>query len=787
MEQKWDWNSKLRNLIITIVMSGLAVGMFFTSISAMAAPTLPPGFVSEATVAGLSSPTGMAWAPDGRMFITLKGGRVLVSQNGQLLPNDFIDLSKEVNDYWDRGLLGIAVHPNFPTTPYIYLLYTYDPPDLPGGPGAVDGPDGSGERVSRLIRVSASATDTNVADPASKVVILGKNSTLANIANPAAIDGGGAGPSCDSNGQPIDDCLASDGPSHSVGMVAFGTDGSLYVTHGEGSPFINPELRALRAQNLDSLGGKVLRINPETGLGYPDNPFYDGNPAHNRSRVWSYGLRNPFRFAINPATNEPFVSDVGWYAWEELNTGRGKNFGWPCYEGDDKGSAPQSSYQYYTTTQAICAQFYSQGPSAVQAPLYSYANHPGAAIVAGAFYTRTTFPAEYQGVLFIADYTRAWIKYLTFDATGKATVHDFMAGALDQGGPVQLTVGPDGNLYYVLLKPNDTSEIRRIRYAPGGNTPPEAHAAVTPTNGFAPLTVNFSSAGSSDPDGEAVSYQWAFGDGITSTEASPSHIYAADGTYAAVLTVTDAPGQAATDRLVVTVGSAAPVATITAPAAGTTYNVGDTISFSGTGTDLKDGPLPASSLKWSVLLHHNDHIHYDFFNATGASGSLVYPDHGDFTWLELCLTATSSSGLHDTKCVEIHPNSVVDTFDTRPSGLPLVYDGASHTTPFTVETIVNSQRLIIAPPKQGNLDFTGWSDGGQPGHTITIAASSRTYVAEYKWLDLLSRALLYIRGSGASTSTIILLAVLTLAVLGLAIWFVVNLLRMLRSPDKRSS
>jgi glucose/arabinose dehydrogenase len=785
MEHRPNWSPKLRDLLIVIVMSGLAVGLLFTSISAMAASTLPPGFVSEEVVAGLSSPTGMAWAPDGRMFITLKEGQVLVFQNGQLLPTAFIDISKEVNNYGDRGLLGIAIHPNFPTTPYVYLLYTYDPPDLSGGPDAPDGPDGSGERVSRLIRVSALATDTNVADPASEVVILGKNSTLANIANPASIEGADPTPSCDNNGQPLDDCLASDSSSHSIGTVAFGTDGSLYVSNGEGSTFINPDLRALRAQNLDSLGGKVLRIDPETGLGYPDNPFYDGNPAHNRSRVWSYGLRNPFRFAVNPATNEPFIGDVGWYAWEEINTGRGKNFGWPCYEGDDKGSAPQSSFQYYTTTQAICAKLYSQGPSVVQAPLYSWANSPGAAAIAGTFYTGTTFPAEYQGVFFFADYVRAWIKYLTVDATGKAAVHDFMAGTLNQGGPVKLSVGPDSNLYYVLLKPGDTSEIRRIRYAPGGTTPPTAQAVVTPTNGFAPLAVNFSSAGSSDPNGEGLSYQWAFGDGTTSAEANPTHVYTTNGTYTAVLTVTDASSQAGTDQLVVIVGNAAPVAAITAPAPGTTYKVGDTISFSGTGTDPKDGTLSGNSLTWTTLLHHNDHIHYNFFKATGASGSLIYPDHGDFTWLELCLTATDSGGLHDTKCVEIHPTSVVETFDTRPSGLPLVYDGESHTTPFTVETIVNSQRLIIAPPKQGNLDFTGWSDGGQSNHTITIAPTPQTYVATYQWLDLLSRALLYVRNSDISASTIILLVVLVLAALGLVTWFVAILLGMLRAPGKK--
>ncbi|MFB0537232.1 MAG: PQQ-dependent sugar dehydrogenase [Anaerolineae bacterium] len=610
---------------------------------------------------GLSSPTAIGWAPDGRMFIALKDGRVRVFENGQLLPTDFIDISAKVNSYWDHGLLGIAVHPSFPITPHVYLLFTHDPPDLPGNPFDNDGPDGGGERVNRLIRVSAFVTNTNLADPKSEVVLLGNNSILANIGDPADKNGLGGIPSCDDNGTPIEDCLPSDGPSHSIGTVIFGSDGSLYAGSGEGTPFFDPDPRALRAQNLDSLAGKILRIDPDTGHGYPDNPFYDGDPHHNRSKVWSYGLRNPFRFAIHPVTNEPFIGDVGWYAWEEINTGKGKNFGWPCYEGDDTGSAHQPSYEYYAATQAICAPLYAQEPDVVQAPLYAYEVGEGAAVLPGAFYTGTTYPPDYQGALFIADYDRDWIKYLTFDINDNAIAHDFAQAVSHGGGPVQLTLGPDENLYYVVLNPDGSGEIRRIRYEARGDFLPTAQASATPT-----------------------------------------------------------------------IDNRAPTATITMPKVGTTYSVGDTISFSGTGTDVEDGALSGSSLEWEVLLHHKEHIHYDFFNTTGTEGSFVAPDHADHTWLELCLTVTDSGGLQDIECVELHPNTVIYTFDTQPSGLQLIYAGISHTTPFTVETIVNAQRLIIAPPTEGGLDFISWSDGGEPSHVITISSTEQTYLAEYR-------------------------------------------------------
>jgi len=739
MLQRQGLNFRLRYFFAIVL--ALTIVLLCKTSSASAAPSFPPGFNSESVVKGLSSPTAIDWASDGRMFIATKDGQVKVFENGQLLPTDFIDLSAQVNSYWDHGLLGIAVHPSFPITPYVYLLFTYDPPELlTNPPYAVDGPDGGGERVSRLIRVSAFSTNTNIADSSSAVVLLGKNSTLANIGDPADKDGAGGATSCDTlrDGTPVEDCLPSDGPSHSIGTVAFGVDGSLYVSNGEGTPFLNPEPRAFRSQNVDSLSGKILRINPDTGLGYPDNPFYDGALNHNRSRVWSYGLRNPFRFAINPVTNEPFVGDVGWYAWEELNTGKGKNFGWPCYEGDNTGIARQGSYEYYTTTQAACAAMYAQGLGAVQAPLYAYDHSLGdTAIIAGTFYTGTTWPSNYQGALFIADYARNWIKYLTFDLAGNATVNDFATEISNgEGGPVQLRLGPDQNLYYISLRPVSDSVIRRIRYTPGGIAPPTVWISATPTSGNLPLTVTFSSAGTFDPVSTTLSFEWAFGDGITSTNPSPTHIYTSAGsyTYTAVLTVTNIQDASSRDSLDISIGNRPPTATIITPTDGMTYTVGSTIYFSGTGADIVGSVRPTNTLKWQVRLHHHDHIHYDFFSAVGAAGSFVTPDHGDDSWLELCLTATDNVGLQDTQCVRLYPITVVYTFDTQPSGLQLTYGDFVGTTPFTVPTTVNGRRSIIAPPRQGGMEFISWSDGGAASHVITVGSTPQAYLAVYRWL-----------------------------------------------------
>ena len=551
-----------------------------------AAPAFPAGFVSESIVTNLTGPTTIAFAPDGRMFIGQKDGRVRVFQNGVLLPTDFINISSQVNNNWDRGLLGLAIHPDFPNTPYVYLLYTYDPP------GTTD--NGGGARVSRLLRVSADPNNTNVALSGSEVVLLGTNSTFANIGDPNGNDGA---PSCQAGNVYVQDCIAADSPSHTIGTLIFGTDGSLFVSSGDGAHFNYTDARALRSLDVNSLNGKILRINPITGQGYANNPFYNGSLNSNRSKVYSLGLRNPFRTTINTLTNEPFIGDVGWNSWEEINTGRGMNFGWPCYEGNNTGSNQQGSY----ASLATCSALYLQGLGAVKAPTYAY-NHSGgsSSVQAGGFYRGIVYPTQYQGALFLSDYNGDWIRYLTFDVNGNATANNFGTDVAPVGGIVQLLTGPDTNLYYVAYNgptPN-TSEVRRIRYVTGGNTPPSANASANPTSGYVPLAVDFSSLGSFDPDAQSLTYSWDFGDGSnTSTDPNPTHTYLASGNYTARLTVTDSVGQSDTDTVAINIGNLAPVATIIAPTNGFRYSTGDIITYSGTGFDNEDGNLSGASLQ----------------------------------------------------------------------------------------------------------------------------------------------------------------------------------------------
>ena len=223
------------------------------------------------------------------------------------------------------------------------------------------------------------------------MILLGNNSTAANIGNPN--DGRDTTKaSCMTGltmaGAPIDDCMPSDEDSHSIGTVMFGNDGSLFVGSGDGSNYTAVDPRALRSQNSTAWRARSCGSTPLTGSGLPDNPFYDATcPTCNRSKVYAMGLRNPFRFTVHPVTNEVYIGDVGWNTWEEINTGKGANFGWPCYEGGAAGSpAPAESgvtdqpaagsYANDSSTSAACAALYAQGPGAVRAPIFSY-DHGG--------------------------------------------------------------------------------------------------------------------------------------------------------------------------------------------------------------------------------------------------------------------------------------------------------------------------------------------------------------------------------------------------------------------------
>jgi glucose/arabinose dehydrogenase/PKD repeat protein len=505
---------------------------------------------------------------------------------------------------------------------------------------------------------------------------------------------------------------------HHAGAIAFGNDGKIYFTTGD-------QFVPSSAQQLNNYWGKVLRINPDGSIPF-DNPFHDG-AGPNKDAIWAYGLRNPYRISIDPVTGRMYIGDVGGNdasnAVEELNLGiAGANYGWPLEEG-------------------------SGGVPGATPPIYSYHhNDRDAAITAGFVYRGSQFPSEYQGSFFFGDYAQNTIRRLTFDGQGNvAQVFDFLPanGNLDEllpGDVVKLIEGPDGCLYYIDIgfdgayAPN-AAAIRRIRYV-AGNQPPVVVAAGEPTTGLSPLQVGFSSAGTFDPEGQPLSYLWNFGDGATSTQANPSHTYAAVGPYVATLRVSDGFSFILSNTIDITVGTP-PTPTILGPADGTFFRAGDAIAFSATATDPEDATLPASAYSWEIRFHHEGHVHpAGVFTAT-QSGVLTIPTSGhDFqgdTSYEIVLFVTDSSGLTSSTSVTVYPEKVNLSF-TAPPGLVIQVDGISRQTPFVLDTLIGYHHTIAAVDQViGNTAyaFVGWSDGGSPSHEIVVPTTNQNYVATF--------------------------------------------------------
>jgi glucose/arabinose dehydrogenase len=682
---------------LALVASSLAL---FAGVGEAAA--LPNGFAIEGVVDGLQAPVAVGFSTTGRMFVAEKRGVIRVVRDGVLLPTPFINLATDVNDYFEHGMLGMALHPNFPTVPYVYVLYVYDPPGVTK--------DTAGARVARLERITANPQNPDVAatTAGSRTVLLGGNGDASTITDPTATPN----LTCWRNGAQVQNCIPQDSYRHNIGTVEFGKDGALYV--GNGDVDRNPA----GPQNPATLIGAILRLDPMTGNGLPDNPFYDGDPTSNRSRTWVHGLRNPFRFGINPVTGEMLIGDVGQDAWESVHRGQaGKNYGWPCYEAGDHLYGP------YQNT-AVCQAVYAAG---TRPPVHSYAHTAdGGSVTGGDWYNGTAYPVEYRGAYFFADYSQGWVKVLRPDGAGGYTPVDFAASP-ETAGIVQVVTGADTNMYWVSIT---QGAVYRLRFTGAGNAAPAAVLASDTTQGQAPLTVHFNGAGSADPDGDVLAYSWAFGDGSASSAVAPTHTYSSEGPYDVTLTVTDPSGASAMARTTILVGTL-PQISITQPSTDLVVNVGTQVPFRATASDQDDGDL-TDEIEWTGALHHNVHTHPDYLPpTTGGSGSVVFADHEDGAFLRLCATVSNSSGLPASDCVDVRPTTTAVTVDSVPRGQVVSFGGTTAATPFTVSSNRGALRRLSAPATAGCRSFVGWSDGGAATHDIVVPNAATTYTANF--------------------------------------------------------
>jgi len=761
--------------VLSLVSAGLWLVAAWAAPGALGAPVLPSGFRDtvlpfEGLQAGqgIEEPTVFRFAPDGRVFVGEKSGKILAYDSlADHTPTLFADLRTEVYNGNDRGLLGLALDPEFDEgRPYVYVLYAYDhqlgeaaPPPRWGTPGE----DGDG-------CPDPPGVETN------GCVISGRLSRLtANLAT---------GKSTGETPLVTDWCQQFS--SHSVGDLQFDAEGNLWASGGEGASFtkvdwgqygfpqVNPcadppsnvaggieeppssEGGALRSQNSQRLNGKLIRIDPDTGEGVAANPLSASSNANER-RIVGKGFRNPFRFAIDPATGEAYVDNVGSSVYEEIDRvapspGQVFNSGWPCYEG------PKKRELYENRGLTVCTQLYNTPGSTAQ-PFFYYSHNSGvtpedhcpyeegAALSGLSFYGGGEYPASYDGALFFADAVRGCIYVMRPGEDGRpdpSAVEPFLTeGGLYPG--VDIEQGPEGDLFYAnLYGPGFTSgAIHRISYDPDA---PRAKLAADKEWGNVPLAIQFNAEESTDPQGEELEYEWdldgngSFG-AATPTPTATETYSDPQANVTASVRVVDKDGHSSIAQLTVYPGDSPPHPEIDEPSDGFRWGVGDAIHFAGEATDGEGTPLEDAGLYWRSRLYHcpggpeSCHAHPLRVFPSVAAGTLVAPDHDLPSHIELTLTATDSRGLSATKEINLYPNVSFLGIRSNPPGVTISASLQTEPTPFGVEAIEKSEVEVSAPEtveiEGTSYTWQKWSDGGARTHLIVAQPGSNNYVAEY--------------------------------------------------------
>lgn len=758
---------------------------------------------------GFNAAVGVTFDASGVVYVWEKGGIIHVIQNGNKRATPLLDISDEVGNWRDFGLLGVAFDPNYLNNGYVYCMYVVDrhfllnynennPPGNNYNPNTDEYFNATIGRITRYTVTNPSDPANSLADESTRHILIGDQIN---------------------NGFPI---LHQ---SHGIGTLLFGEDGTLLASCGDGASYFTTDtggpvggtyttqaladgiissdenVGAYRSQLLSSLNGKVIRIDPATGDGIPSNPFYDtNNPDSHRSRVWLLGFRNPFRMTLRPNTGSHYaadgdpgtlyVGDVGWQTWDELDvapTG-GLNFGWPVFEGmEDVNSYVSASPEnpdaptpngcgqsYYDFTDLIKQSNGGGGSGPFtdpcgggtinsnqydlfvhQKPAYASAHqqnltkvsingyvqnvgngnansvdgnmYPGNASVAGTWYVGNDLPVEYQNTYFHGDYSEKWIRNYAFDGNDVPTwVREFDTDLVNKGPVVCMASHPiHGGLYYIRYG----GQLKQFVYNPSGNQSPTAVATSDTSYGPGPLTVQFDGSGSSDPEGQNLSYSWDFDDGNTSNQQNPTHIFNPGNSnptqYNVELTVTDNGNNTDQTTIIISANNTPPV--IQSTSIDNTdfypYDVQSQIQLSANVMDTEHAQS-SLALQWQVFLYHNDHNHpepivnADYDDVINTVLDPVGCD-GNIYFYRVELTVSDPAGLSTFYYKDIYPNC-------GNTNLPPIADAQADTTQGTSSLLVNFDGTGSVDP-DGTIASYLWdfddgttAGGATPSHTFGI-------------------------------------------------------------------
>ncbi|MCO8271168.1 PQQ-dependent sugar dehydrogenase [Actinoplanes sp. TRM 88003] len=601
-------------------------------------------------------PIALAVLPDRRVLHTARGGEVRIHEPAT--GRNVLAANIPVYLHDEEGVQGIAIDPDFKRNNWVYVYYSpvlNTPKDDPLTPQVNEGD------------APAEGTPADFAPfkghlQLSRFKLQGSTLNLRTEQKIMQV--------------PVDRGWCC----HVGGKIDFDSKGNLLLSTGDDSnPFFssgyvpideranrNPVFDAQRTSaNTNDLRGKVLRIKVSANGRYTipkGNLFKQGTPK-TKPEIYAMGLRNPFRFTIDPKTDVIYLGDYSPDA-QQPNPARGPaghgrwlaidkpaNYGWPYCADADK---PYVDYDFATGTSGAafnCAAPVNQSPhntGLTKLPpvekaeiAYTYtasAEFPelgtgGIGPMGGPAYdydkrskSATKWPAAFDGKPLFAEWTRDWVKALTLDRRNQVTKVESVLPDLVFDNPMDLEFGPDGALYVLeygdgYFAENPDAQLSRFDYVRGNRTP-IAKMTATPTSGQAPLTVQFSSAGTTDPDGDALRYEWYLDNDnrVDSRSPNPTFTYTKNGNYRPTLKVTDRTGRSSSAEVRLPVGTAAPVVTFVTPQEGQPFAFGDTVNFEVTVTD--DAPVDCSRVTVTYVLGHDQHGH-PLSTASGCTGSIV--------------------------------------------------------------------------------------------------------------------------------------------------------------------
>ncbi|MYZ34878.1 carbohydrate-binding protein, partial [Streptomyces sp. SID4917] len=728
------------------------------AVAAPAAPAvIPPGDYQQVQLAlggaELGEAMSLAVLPDRAVVHTARDGSVRYTDAAG---NTKTAGKLDVYTHDEEGLQGIAADPGFASNRYLYLYYS---PKLttPGGDAPVTGNAASFEPWKGHLNLSRFTLKTDgTLDMASEKVVL-------EVPN--------------DRGQ----CC------HVGGDIDFDAAGNLYLTTGDDTnPFEsagyapidertdrNPQFDAQRSSgNTNDLRGKVLRIKPTAAGGYtvPAGNLFAPGTANTRPEIYAMGFRNPFRMSVDKATGIVYLGDYGPDAGGTDGGGRGPsgqvefnritapgNYGWPYCTGTNTAAETYGEYTFPNGPSGAkynCAggptnnSFRNTGQATLPPAKPSWIKYGGDAgsppefgggsesPMGGPVYrydpnlnSNVKFPQSLNGYFFAAEYGRKWIKPIEVKADGTPGVIESFPWTGTQ--VMDQAFGPDGALYVLDYGTGANNQaLYRIEYIGGSNRNPIAAAAADKTSGAVPLTVAFSSAGSSDPEGKALTYSWNFGDGTTSTAANPSHTYTTAGTFRPTLTVRDPEGLTGTASLVVTAGNTAPTVNLTGPKDGELFSFGDTVPFSVTVSDPEDGAIDCAKVKVTYLLGHDEHRHA-ITSKNGCTGTIAVPTDGEHDsaaniYGVFDAEYTDGAGLTTHSARVLQPRHRQAEHFSAQSGIQVAAHGTAeggNTVGFTD----NGDWISFKPYALGNANrITARVSSGGTGGTIEVRAGSAT-------------------------------------------------------------